>query len=515
MKLSEWDPDKVTLILGPPGTGKTYQLMQLLSEALDQYAPTRIGFVAFTKKAATEAVTRAAEQFNLSSEDLIHFRTLHSFAFKMLGYSSKEIMGIADYIEIAKSLGLYISYRGIREEGSFEGQTKGDRLLFLTNLARLQQKSLDQIHSEWVLENLSIHELTLMDETIKAYKLEHGKKDFTDILIDFIEMGFVPDFDILFIDEAQDLAPIQWAMVSRLASKAGRVYIAGDDDQAIFKWAGADVNQFLSLPVGNTVVLDQSYRVPSKIATCANRVIGTVSNRYSKPWKPRLEQGSAKWINDPNLLDMGSGSWLLLARNTYLLETFTTMCLQRGLVYESPIGAPVPSELLNAIRLWERLRKGKVITAVQAKAVYAYMSSKVGVAYGMKTVLENENPETLVSLDTLQRSYGLLRNEIWHEALDRIHVEHREYLLAALRRGENVDQARIRVSTIHTVKGGEADNVVLLCDMAARTYREYQENPDDEARVWYVAITRARQSLYVVHPRSPNHYPLDIILRKR
>jgi ATP-dependent exoDNAse (exonuclease V) beta subunit len=65
---------------------------------------------------------------------------------------------------------------------------------------------------------------------------------------------------------------------------------------------------------------------------------------------------------------------------------------------------------------------------------------------------------------------------------------------------------RIRLQTIHGSKGGEADEVVLLTDMAPRTHREAQTAPDDEARVWYVAATRARQTLTVVPPRTERHF---------
>ena len=510
-----WNPAKTELILGPPGTGKTYRLMAKLDESLRIYNAKRICFVAFTKKAATEATTRAADQFGLTSEDLLHFRTLHSFAFRQMGYSSKQIMGIGDYINIAKSLGMFISYRGLKDDGSFHGQSKGDRLLFLTNLARIQNKTIAQVHADWLDENLTVYEIQLMHDTIESYKFENGKKDFTDVIQDYVENGYVPDLDVLFVDESQDLAPIQWTMVSKLAEKANYVYIAGDDDQAIFRWAGADVSQFINIPVGKTTVLDQSYRVPSKIATVANRIIDNVSTRHKKAWKPRMEIGVARFINNIDVLDMSTGSWLLLARNSYLLEEFSTFCMRRGFVFESNQGSPIAPEVLNAIKLYEKLRKGKTITVGQGLLIYEYISTKVGVRYGMKTVLKAENPETLISLTDMENKYGLLTTAIWHEALDRIPLDQKDYLLGALKHGEKIDEARIRVSTIHGVKGGEADNVVLLCDMAKRTYLEYQNNPDDEARVWYVGVTRARQNLYIVYPRTPNHYPLDIILRSQ
>lgn len=512
--LFNWNPSKVHLVLGPPGTGKTTRLMDELSLALETYDPRRVCFVAFTRRAATEAITRASDKFGLTSEELSHFRTLHSFAFKHLGYSSKTVMSVGDYINIAKSLGLFISYRGIREEGSFNGQTKGDRLLFLANLARIQRKTLEQVHEEWHDENLTFYELLQMSEAITNYKFENGKKDFTDIIEEYINIGHVPELDVLFVDEAQDLSPIQWTMVSKLAENVGEVYIAGDDDQAIFKWAGADVKQFIELPVGRTTILDQSYRVPSKIATCANRVIAQVSSRLSKPWKPRFEQGLARFIGDPETLDMGTGSWLLLARNSYLLEDYQRICLRHGYVFESSLENPVDPQLLSAIRIWERLRKGKSQTIAQVLQVYEWMSTKIGVQYGKKQRLKDADPERIVNIVDLEREFGLITRDIWHNALDRISISQREYLLAALQRGEKVDgDPRIRINTIHGVKGGQADNVVVYMDMASRTYKEFQSNPDDEARVWYVAITRAISNLYVVYPKTPNHYPLDRIIR--
>lgn len=504
------------MVLGPPGTGKTTHLMKILDRALRTYDPRRVCFVAFTRKAAQEAITRATDELNLTHDDLIHFRTLHSFAFKQLGMSSKQMMMVGDYINIARSLGLTISYRGIRDEGSFFGQTRGDRILFLVNIARLQKKTLAEIHAEWAVDNISFYELQVMHETIEAYKLAHGKKDFTDIIEEYVSDGWVPDIDLLLVDEAQDLAPVQWDMVFKLAENTEQVYVAGDDDQAIFKWAGADVDKFIHLPVGSTRVLDRSYRVPFKIATCANRVIAQVRDRHKKVWKPRIEQGTAKFVSSFEQLNMDEGSWMLLARNSYLLEEYQRFCMRKGYVFESTLESPIDPSLLQSIRLWERLRRGRAVTVLQAQSVYQYMSTKVGVQYGFKTRLNDENPERLVKMGDLRSEFGLIVDGIWHESFDRIPDKQRDYLLAALRRGEKIDgEPRVRISTIHGVKGGQADNVVLFLDMALRTYKEFLQNPQDEARVWYVGITRAKEGLYVVYPRTSNHYPLDTILRSQ
>ena len=65
---------------------------------------------------------------------------------------------------------------------------------------------------------------------------------------------------------------------------------------------------------------------------------------------------------------------------------------------------------------------------------------------------------------------------------------------------------RHHVSTIHGVKGGEADHVVLMVDMAGKSYKEYKLRPDDEIRVFYVGMTRAKKHLHIVLPQTNQYF---------
>jgi DNA helicase-2/ATP-dependent DNA helicase PcrA len=88
-------------------------------------------------------------------------------------------------------------------------------------------------------------------------------------------------------------------------------------------------------------------------------------------------------------------------------------------------------------------------------------------------------------------------------------VSERSYIRAMLRRGEKITkEPRIRLSTIHAAKGGEATNVILMTDLSSRVYNSYQKNPDDESRVFYVGLTRAKQNLYLIEPRSQKYFPI-------
>ena len=81
-------------IFGPPGTGKTTTLLNMVEKQMeDGILPSQIAFLAFTRKAAKEARERASKRFKLNMDkDLFYFKTLHSFAFAMSDIQSTQLM---------------------------------------------------------------------------------------------------------------------------------------------------------------------------------------------------------------------------------------------------------------------------------------------------------------------------------------------------------------------------------------------------------------------------------------
>jgi superfamily I DNA/RNA helicase len=113
------------------------------------------------------------------------------------------------------------------------------------------------------------------------------------------------------------------------------------------------------------------------------------------------------------------------------------------------------------------------------------------------------------SMHELREKHGLLTDSIWHEALDGIALNTRAYYISVMRRGSKLDvNPRIRISTIHGAKGGEADNVVLLLAMSKRTYQGYEMQQDDEQRVFYVGMTRAKHRLTMVDSHNSMEFML-------
>lgn len=471
-------------------------------------APDQICFLAFTRKAANEARDRAVLKFNKRYEDFPLFRTIHSLVFKQMNIQRSEVMVIGDYINIAKSVGLYITLKGMNEDGTFSGLTKGDRLFFMESMARARMMEHKDYWEKFPDEDVNFEELDRLARTIKEYKTAKLKYDFIDMLYEFLADGHVPPHKHLIVDEAQDLSPLQWEVVNRISENSETVTVAGDDDQAIFTWAGADVQRFMGLQ-GQRIVLAHSYRVPAEIQQIANCITARMTDRVPKAWEPRSAPGNVDYVTNLMQVDLSQGTWLLLARNMFLLQQLNDYCLAAGVVFTSSLGSPINDGTLAAIVTWENLRKGLAQTVGKVLKVYELMTSKVGVAYGMKTQLEKQADHNMVTMQHLKDSFGLITDKIWHEALDRIPMQTREYFISALRRGEKLlKEPRIKISTIHSVKGGEADNVLLLTDMAPRTFHEYHNDPDAEHRVWYTAVTRAKERLFIMQPTSNCCYEL-------
>jgi DNA helicase II / ATP-dependent DNA helicase PcrA len=502
--------DNTTVLYGPPGTGKTTALLTIVDDSLrDGILPTEIMFIAFTRKAAYEARDRAIERFSLEREKLPWFRTLHSLAFERLGLERRNVLSFGDYIKLANALGLSITVRGYSEDGSMPVMTKGDRLIFMENMARATKQSLREYWEQWPDEDVYWYELERFAKTLSAYKSTYGKHDFTDIITSFIgTAGPIPGVRVMIVDEAQDLSPLQWDMVEVLSTGVERVFIAGDDDQAIFRWAGADVNRFINLE-GDRRILSQSHRVPVEIQHLANNIATRITTRVTKTWSPRSAAGAINYITEIGQTDMSKGTWLLLARNIFLLDNYVHHCMREGFLFQCATGGIARSETFRAIATWERLLRGEKVRAVDIKNVYAFMTTKVGVGYGFKKRIDEVNDDRRMDVVELRSKFGLLTLEPWDTALDKLTAEERTYFSTAKERGENINaEPRIRIDTIHGVKGGEADNVVLCSDMALRTYSEFQKNPDDEHRVWYVGVTRAKETLHILQPTTNQAYEL-------
>jgi len=497
------------LVFGPPGTGKTTTLLGLVEEELERGTPPdRIAYVSFTKRAAAEAIHRAAERFALQQSDFPYFKTLHSLCFRALGLKSADVLQGKRLKEFGDLIGIPVSEHISLEEGGSFGFEKGDRILFMENLSRVRCIPLRKQYDSYD-DDLSWWEVDRVSTALRRYKEQRNMLDYTDMLALFIERGFQPRIDVLFVDEAQDLSPLQWKVVNKLASTARRVIVAGDDDQAIYRWAGADVEHLINME-GDARVLQQSWRVPKAIQRVADGVISRVRHRRPKVWNPRPDEGRVDWLADFEEVDLSADeSILVLARNNILLRGIEKEIRSSGYLYEYRGSRSVHADTVAAILSWTALTRGESITIQDARKMYESMGSRSRIKYGHKA-LPGYGDEETVDMQSLRDRGGLMVEGTppWFEALDKLTDFEKQYVRAVLRRNKAAlrKAPNIRLSTIHGMKGGEASKVVLLTDMAQRTHQEMHESPEDECRVWYVATTRARNTLQIIKPKTHRHF---------
>jgi len=499
------------IILGPPGTGKTEYLLRRVEEELaNDVQPQEIGYFSYTKKAAREARDRALVKFpHLDKKHFKYFRTLHSLAFQELGLSTKDVMRDVNYKELSQILGIKLKNTNSRSNDGLAIQDEPYSQII--DLARVRNVSLrEQFNISGHLDGGWL-KLKYIADGIEEYKKERNLFEFTDMIVKFNNQEICPELKVLIIDEAQDLAPIQWTMAKKLIAYAGKTYVAGDDDQSIYRWAGVDPDDLINLD-GDRYILDQSWRVPRKIHDAATTLIKRVKNRIPKIWNSKSDEGVIKYHSTPFDTNLHEGQWLVLGRDRYTLDRVENEIRARGFFFSRLYnGESVPSvsrKRLNAINAWTDLTmRDKEIELDRVRTIYHYLEVNKQVKHGFKT-MPNASDDISYTYDMLEKDFGLLvpKDKIWHKVLD-FPLSEKVYIISLLRRKENLNRApRITLSTIHGSKGGEADNVMLLTELPRVIDENYFQNKDDERRVFYVGMTRAKKELHIVRSQTEREF---------
>jgi DNA helicase-2/ATP-dependent DNA helicase PcrA len=465
--------------------------------------PKQIGYFSFTKKAATEAANRAADKFGLDIEnDLANFRTLHSYAFNQLGMTKEKMMGPDDYKEFGQKCGIPIkTARFSTDDGTFNSDN--EYLTIINTAAVKRMDLLEYYDSRQNILDIERNTLFLLADELKRFKKEKGLKDFNDLLEDFIEKDIKRSFEVLFIDEAQDLSLLQWDMVRCIWANAKKTYIAGDDDQAIFKWAGADVDHFIALKeeVDDIQTLDQSYRIPGgPIHELSQKIINKVQNRFDKQYKPRDEEGILKRYSDMTQVDMSQGKWLVLSSAHHFLDDAKDLCEIQGWYYQHRGMNSISLKLLLAINNWESWRKGAMLNHLEIKNVYEYLGTNVLEGFRKAKTLHSDAKYTLLEC---KNQHGLITDKVWFESFEGLDTLTENYIRNMRANGEQINKnPRIIMSTIHGAKGGEADKVLLLQDLTNAALETFSHDPDELHRLFYTGATRAKRELHVLDPKN-------------
>lgn len=356
-----------------------------------------------------------------------------------------------------------------------------------------------QLMADWDITN---HRYEHFQQKVAQYKQEHHKFDFTDMLHRYAQSCDPVPVDLAIIDEAQDLTPAQWRVVWRAFREVPQMVFAGDDDQAIYTWAGADVAQFLSLnETAEIEELPMSHRLPKEVWALSRQLSKRITKRYTKHFQPADHGGALEFVSDlqspPDFGKPGHGTWMILARNRYQLHSAREECEALGIPYQISHQSSIQKAHADAIITWERLRSGKPVTG----ANYGQMLRWCGMG------------DLIITQPTYQRGDGQVPATIgvapWFVGLSGIPARWSGYYRRVLQNGYKLSSPpEVRLDTIHGVKGLEADWVILNTAMSSRTFDSYHLDADAEHRVFYVGVTRARCGLFVLDGTSHRTYPI-------
>ena len=458
----------ITAIFGAPGCGKTTRLMEILEHELSINEPDKIAFVSFTRKGTYEGAERARTKFGYKESDMPFFRTLHSIAFRRGQFSKYDMISKRDYRAFSEAMGM--KFTGYYTEDLFSND---DKYLFMVFLKRNNPRA-----AESMTNTLNARLLRDVENNYIRYKEFARVRDFTDIIEHFVEVNDPLPVKVAIIDEAQDLTSLQWKMCTVAFRNCERIYIAGDDDQAIYEWSGADVQHFLSLNkiAAEREILKQSYRLRSNVLKFAQSISSKISERVDKDFHAVDEGGEVHFYNSLSELKITPDeTYYFLSRNNWFLSKYRELLRSRAKVFLDKDAMSYDPHHFEAIKAYENARKRGKLNDMDEVKLKLYWKATPTLQGPWFEVLNFEN-------DTMAYYRDLIKYKVL------------------------LKDSRITVNTIHGVKGGEADNVVLMLDFTRAVRFNMERNPDSELRCLYVACTRAKKALHIVYSNTKNGY---------
>lgn len=542
---------QVAKLIGGAGTGKTTELLRVLDRVLDEiHDPLTVGYVSFTRAARAEAAGRAADKYNLPPKHLQQagwFRTLHSVCYKCLGVGKELLTDSAEsrtWLQDALQAELQSPCFSDPDSPDIFAEAHDDvsRALSLWHTARSRLSGLETVWAEVdaVDDRTPSYDVcvAIVERYEQAKRLDH-RVDFVDLLARYAGWflhvdgarrhepeGDVPPLPVWFFDEQQDTSALLDSVCHRLVDthSCRWVYLAGDPFQAIYNWAGADQRLFLNWPADKTRVMPQSWRCAAPVLAFGERILSECSDYWDRKIQPAAHAGTVEdaELDDVTALVSPAEDWLLLARTNYHAARIGRMLSEASIPWRPTRGrggwdAPVRNEACKALLA---LEMGAPISGDQWQSVLKEIPSTSGgcqlLERGTKKRFADMEP------DEAQESYPWVLPSQWRElgiteALDKL-LRNREwrglvkgaddYAAAVERWGEEVVcEPRIRVGTIHSVKGAEAENVAVLSSITKPTYEaaQTQEGFNAEQRVWYVGTTRASRRLVILDEKKTRY----------
>jgi DNA helicase-2/ATP-dependent DNA helicase PcrA len=529
-------------IVGPPGTGKTTNISDQVQRAVRQYGSNAVLVTSFSRAAAAELAdcSLAINPDNLG--------TLHSQCFHALGRPHIAEAHVNEWNRSHPNLML----TPVRGHGRLDGEDAveddlgnpehaGDSLL----------RELNRYRGLMVNPTLWPGNVREFERRWVKYKRERRFLDFCDLIETcLLEIAVAPgNPSVIFADEAQDLNIMQLRLIRKWGGRTSYSVLAFDDDQTLYSFIGAIPEAILDadIPDDHKIILRQSHRVPGSVHRLANDLIHRVSRRQEKMHFPRPVSGAVQRLSgtykSPEYSIISSAtkhlergdSIMFLASCSYMLRPVIQLLRKNAVPFHNPyrkangfwnplrlgprsIGRRILSLLVahprygegqrqwthHDVALWVECLRSEGVLRSGAKDFLSAADGKESIT--VERLAEIFEPKALSSLLATFDS-DLQALLIWLRALVTSDYDNRIQFASSVvaRRGAYalVEEPRVVVGTIHSVKGGEADVVYLFPDLSPAGEAQYRvAGPprDSVIRVFYVGATR--ETLYICQPAT-------------
>jgi superfamily I DNA/RNA helicase len=447
-----------TVVIARAGSGKTSTIVEGF-----KYLPKtkKTLMVAFNKAIADELKQRAPSYVDVMTLHSLGYRAIRQTFGNVVLENDKCFTIVKDLIEdwdieLNQSICKCVSL------------CKG----FLFDTPKKVEELIDQFGIETFIERDKFIELVI--KTLGLCKKSQMVIDFDDMIwFPFVYRLNVGKFDVVFVDEAQDLNAAQMAMVYSALKPGGRIIAVGDPAQSIYQFRGADseaIPNFINKLKAKTLSLPVTYRCPKKVVKIAQEIVPDIEAH------DKAEDGLVDDLDAGELLKKVKAGDFVLSRTNAPLIKYCLQLLKAGIPANIQ-GRDIGSNLLYFIK------KSKAKTIPEfTKYVNDWRDQEV-------KRLMSERKNTDICMDKAECLLNLCEGTLTIKDLK----ETIESLF-----NDTDDHAKVIFSTTHKAKGLERDRVFVLAD----TYRKL--NGGEEANLWYVAVTRAKKELYIV--RKPSKY---------
>ena len=599
-------PNGPLLVLSGAGTGKTRVLTARFAYLVEKKGvnPHTIMAVTFTNKAANEIKNRVSNELNLSINS--HWiGTFHAIFSKFLRKHSsiaglKSNFTILDIDDQKKLVKQVISFLKLDNDLSEN--------IILSEIQNLKDEIILCNDNKEVLRHSSIKNIDIIYSLYQERLLEINSVDFGDLLLHSynilknnpeILISYKTFISHILIDEFQDTNVIQYELIKLLLDGEKNIFCVGDDDQSIYAWRGAKVENILNFPEefkAPVIRLTKNYRSNNSILSAASEIIGHNKNRLGKKLEcanTQLENNKiilqsfysqeeeSLWIADSisNQISKSEISFSILVRLTAQMRSIEDKLIKYALPYQI-IGGPrfferkeikdiiaylklahsndsdlsferiinlprrgIGEQTLNLIIQNARDKKINFLNSsrelLESNSFPQAVSTKISVFLSLidkckdivnKTNLEDlgifiiEESGYMKMLEIEKNTKKKLENETRIENLKELVNamseftnldEFLEHVGLVNENIKNTDKNNITLMTLHGAKGLEFDHVFLpgweegIFPSARALEEKGQKSLEEERRLAYVGITRAKTNLYLSYATSRYTYGVN------